>query len=424
MKKIAIFAIFLMATIMTFGQLVPDEQYLPTCSVKSTSTNFTKFIPKNTTVKVGTSQYILLADGGVGNSLSKMLLLGTAEVDPCCGSTGTVSATSTTTTINNDSVIIGNGTGAIGIFPGTLTVRGLATLAGGASIAGHLFSRYDANGIQIGSSFHADTIFGNVGSFGIGVIPIINGVTNFKSAPYFSLGTGTYNYYNIGLGLNALDNTTSGTNIIAIGNQAEISNTVGTQKIAIGGLAGSMDVNGSNYVLIGDQAGRYAASLTNSIGLGSNALFQAIGGTELIAIGENACSKGGQRSVAIGSNTGGNSILNWSTLVGNSAGNTAATYLTGCIRIGNRSGGLDTTANTIYIHSADQTIVTPPDSLHAVIYAKTNPAGTNNHLNLNALTSIQKIKLPVTDTTTKISGFVNVGAHIYVGNGTYFKLLY
>jgi hypothetical protein len=355
MKKIAIFAIFLMATIMTFGQLVPDEQYLPTCSVKSVTTHFTRFIPSGTTVKVGTSQYVLLADGGVGNSLSKMLLLGTAEVDPCCGSTGTVSATSTTTTINNDSVIIGNGTGAIGIFPGTLTVRKLATLAGGASIAGHLFSRYDANGLKIGSSFHAgDTLFGNV-LFGRSMRLGYGGGTDSSNI--------IITPYNVNL-------PTSGGSYI--------------NNILLG-ATGTYMTSARNNFFAGQYAGSSATTASQDVGIGIGALQSITTQSSSVGVGIYAgATHPGSSCIYLGNWAGQKSIGN------------------NLLIINNNYGGQDT----------------------AIIYGVMNGTPASNIMQLNAVTQIQKIKLPVTDTTTKISGFVNVGGHIFVGNGTYFKLLY
>ena len=82
MKKIAIFAIFLMATIMTFGQLVPDQQFLAPCRVKLLTTKFTRFIPANTLVYYGTPPavqiYITTADAVAGQSLASMIIAGTA----------------------------------------------------------------------------------------------------------------------------------------------------------------------------------------------------------------------------------------------------------------------------------------------------------------------------------------------------------
>ena len=78
MKKIAIFAIFLMATIMTFGQLVPDQQFLTPARVKSLTTKFTRLIPAKTIVYVDVTPYVLDSTGYVGNTLSNMILKGTA----------------------------------------------------------------------------------------------------------------------------------------------------------------------------------------------------------------------------------------------------------------------------------------------------------------------------------------------------------
>jgi hypothetical protein len=82
MKKIAIFAIFLMATLMTFGQLVPDQQFLAPCRVKLLTTKFTRFIPANTLVYYGTPPavqiYITTADAVAGQSLASMIIAGTA----------------------------------------------------------------------------------------------------------------------------------------------------------------------------------------------------------------------------------------------------------------------------------------------------------------------------------------------------------
>ena len=78
MKKIAIFAIFLMATIMTFGQLVPDQQFLAPARVKSLTTKFTRLIPAQTIVYVDVTPYVLDSTGYVGNTLSNMILKGTA----------------------------------------------------------------------------------------------------------------------------------------------------------------------------------------------------------------------------------------------------------------------------------------------------------------------------------------------------------
>jgi hypothetical protein len=388
MKKIAIFAIFLMATIMTFGQLVPDEQYLPTCSVKSVTTHFTRFIPSGTTVKVGTSQYVLLADGGVGNSLSKMLLLGTAEVDPCCGSTGTVSATSTTTTINNDSVIIGNGTGAIGIFPGTLTVRKLATLAGGASIAGHLFSRYDANGLKIGSSFHSgDTLFGKVlygtsmrlgyGADSTNILISPKGVSVATPSTAASQnvlvgGGGTYlntASFNTSIGVYSLSQLSTGQSNVAVGGQALANTAAGSYNVAVGTASMALNSTGTGNTAIGEGALEATTNGVSNVAIGIGAMGTSTTGTFDICIGAYSGSK----------------------VIGNNK-----------LIISNLIGGQDT----------------------AIIYGVMNGTPASNTMQLNAVTQIQKIKLPVSDTTTKISGFVNVGGHIFVGNGTYFKLLY
>ena len=78
MKKIAIFAIFLIATIMTFGQLVPDQQFLAPARVKSLTTKFTRLIPAHTIVYVDVTPYVLDSTGYVGNTLSNMILKGTA----------------------------------------------------------------------------------------------------------------------------------------------------------------------------------------------------------------------------------------------------------------------------------------------------------------------------------------------------------
>jgi hypothetical protein len=78
MKKIAIFAIFLIATIMTFGQLVPDQQFLAPARMKSLTTKFTRLIPAKTIVYVDVTPYVLDSTGYVGNTLSNMILKGTA----------------------------------------------------------------------------------------------------------------------------------------------------------------------------------------------------------------------------------------------------------------------------------------------------------------------------------------------------------
>jgi hypothetical protein len=78
MKKIAIFAIFLIATIMTFGQLVPDQQFLAPARVKSLTTKFTRLIPAHTIVYVDVTPYVLDSTGYVGKTLAHMILTGAA----------------------------------------------------------------------------------------------------------------------------------------------------------------------------------------------------------------------------------------------------------------------------------------------------------------------------------------------------------
>ena len=154
--------------------MVPDEQYLPTCSVKSVTTKFTRFIPANTTVKVGTSQYILKSDGGVGQTLSAMLIAGTAIVDPCCNANGSVSSTSTKTTISQDSVVIGNGTGAIGIFPGAISVSGAAKVNGTLQVVGATtFSAVPSFTNAAGTCTH--NVVSTLDTFGIAVVGLTTG---------------------------------------------------------------------------------------------------------------------------------------------------------------------------------------------------------------------------------------------------------
>ena len=179
---------------------------------------------------------------------------------------------------------------------------------------------------------------------------------------------------------------------------------VGTQSIVLGYLTGATSI--SDVVLAGNQAGRYATNLSNSVGIGSNSILNGVDySTEITALGHQSALKGGERSVAIGANAGTGARLYWSTLVGNNAGNFGNGVLDveGAIRIGNRAGGSDTTDNTIYIHSCDQTVTTAPDSTHAAIYAKTDAAGNANRIRINGrlvTRAVEATSLAATTVTT------------------------
>jgi hypothetical protein len=388
MKKIAIFAIFLIATIMTFGQLVPDEQYLPTCSVKSTSTHFTKFIPKNTTVKVGTSQYILLADGGVGNSILNMLSKGTCVVDPCCASFPMISASGGTTTIDGNTdvtgkIIVNDGTS------GTPDVTGIsAYFQNDIKVHGHILGRYDANGLKIGSSFHSgDTLFGKVlygtsmrlgyGADSTNILISPKGVSVATPSTAASQnvlvgGGGTYlntASFNTSIGVYSLSQLSTGNCNVAVGGQALANTAAGSYNVAVGTASMALNSTGTGNTAIGEGALEATTNGVSNVAIGIGAMGTSTTGTFDICIGAYSGSK----------------------VIGNNK-----------LIISNLIGGQDT----------------------AIIYGVMNGTPASNTMQLNAVTQIQKIKLPVSDTTTKISGFVNVGGHIFVGNGTYFKLLY
>ena len=80
MKKMTLIAIFLIATLMSFAQIVPDQQFLAPARVKSLTTKFTRLIPAYTIVYVKTTPYVLDSTGYVGNTLANMILKGSAEL--------------------------------------------------------------------------------------------------------------------------------------------------------------------------------------------------------------------------------------------------------------------------------------------------------------------------------------------------------
>jgi hypothetical protein len=156
--------------------------------------------------------------------------------------------------------------------------------------------------------------------------------------------------------------------------------------VAVGGQALSNTAAGSYNVAVGTTSMALNSTGTGNTAIGEGALEATTNGVSNVAIGIGAMgtSTTGTFDICIGAYSG-------SKVIGNNK-----------LIISNLIGGQDT----------------------AIIYGVMNGTPASNTMQLNAVTQIQKIKLPVSDTTTKISGFVNVGGHIFVGNGTYFKLLY
>jgi hypothetical protein len=151
------------------------------------------------------------------------------------------------------------------------------------------------------------------------------------------------------------------------------------------GATGTYMTSARNNFFAGQYAGSSATTASQDVGIGIGALQSITTQSSSVGVGIYAgATHPGSSCIYLGNWAGQKSIGN------------------NLLIINNNYGGQDT----------------------AIIYGVMNGTPASNIMQLNAVTQIQKIKLPVTDTTTKISGFVNVGGHIFVGNGTYFKLLY
>ena len=110
---------------------------------------------------------------------------------------------------------------------------------------------------------------------------------------------------NFGFGTNALRSNTTGNNNIAMGPSALFNNTTGLDNVAVGAGALFNNTVGANNIGLGTNALRTNTTGRDNIALGSTALFANTTGVNNIAIGSNGLrfNTTGNNNIGFGTNT-------------------------------------------------------------------------------------------------------------------------
>jgi hypothetical protein len=215
--------------------------------------------------------------------------------------------------------IIYGGTSGTGTRLGIGTNGQVLTLAGGlpswASPAGittlaAIGSTPNANGATIsGSTLNLEPASANFGGI------VTTGTQVFAGAKTFN---SDLKVNNLTVGKGAANNTTlfgfeagaaltsSGTNNVAVGNQALKATTGGTDNVAVGNIAATSLTTGTGNIAIGSQAMRYTTTGHSNTAIGYGALNAVTTANSNIGIGSSSGSRitTGENNIHIGSSAG------------------------------------------------------------------------------------------------------------------------
>ena len=155
------------------------------------------------------------------------------------------------------------------------------------------------------------------------------------------------NASNTFVGVNAGNESLSGTGNQVIGNNAGKSITSGNSNVFIGNQAGELVTSGHNAVAIGYQALSQQTTASYGFAIGYRAAYMKTGSN--MAIGHNAMGVGtlgvASDNIAIGSNSMYNALTALNCLAIGTGSLYSATSATSCIGIGNSAGYHVTTEN-------------------------------------------------------------------------------
>ena len=115
-------------------------------------------------------------------------------------------------------------------------------------------------------------------------------------------GAGSAPSTNVGLGVRAMRNVSTGQRNVGLGVDALAGTLTGSQNVAIGSSAGTGLTTGADNVVIGDQALRTGIATQTTIAMGQLAARDLVSGSMNIAVGQNALlvMTSGSSHIAIG----------------------------------------------------------------------------------------------------------------------------
>jgi YadA head domain repeat (2 copies) len=184
---------------------------------------------------------------------------------------------------------------------------------------------------------------------------------------------------NIGIGFNALKANLTGNSNIGIGSSTMLNNTIGFQNTAIGNSAMIMNTTGRDNVANGHFSLFSNTYGVNNISIGSSSIFSNTGGSNNVGIGSRSLylNNLGNGNIGIGGSTG------YSNISGDFN-----------IFLGFNSGYFETGSNKLYIENSDA------DADNALIYGEfdNDILRTNGELQIGNPT-ISGYSLPTTDGT-------------------------
>lgn len=246
-----------------------------------------------TTVSSGTNNI------GIGNSTLSALTSGQNNVSVgIASSVALVSGISNTVvgaaafsaaTIGNSNVVIGDSAGNSNV-----TAHGRVIVGTGADSAA-------TNSISIGGLSYTSA----TGQIALGFLSKAGSGTNTVSIGTQAMELATTSSLSIGIGYQALRNS-SGASNIAIGSQALTSATTSTKNVCIGTYAGLYTTTGSDNTFIGDSAGYTNTAGSTNTALGSQSLLLNTIGSDNVAVGSYSLytNSTGVSNIGIGSNAG------------------------------------------------------------------------------------------------------------------------
>jgi hypothetical protein len=280
--------------------------------------------------------------------------------------------------------------GSIVGVSGSLLVQGSSTLSGSMLISGSINNMNFWRGPN-----------DNASSLGIGLNALnlsISGSQNVAIGAS-SLATNVSGSSNVAIGASSLQSNKGSSNI-AIGFNTMVNNTIGAGNTAIGVSSLNTNVSGSNNIAIGYFSLQSNTS-DNNLGIGYSSLFSNTTGQGNTAIGAN--------STMFNNTTG-----DHNTVIGNAALSSNVSG-SGNISIGRVSGIGETGDNNLYINSIAFVGVDNSRS-GSIIYGKMNSTTANQTLQINAATDI-RFGLKVQGTST-LSGSLNINGNTSITGNT------
>jgi len=319
--------------------------------VKSTGTTISydnsTYVPTSRTITTNAP-----ISGGGDLSTNRTLVLDTTSTKGAATQFDLLSYMPTTRTLSTSLPLIGGGNLnsnlTLGINQANTSTSGFLSSTDWNTFIGKVGGNGTVNYLPKWSATNTlgnSIIQDNGTNVGIGVVP----QSFYKLAVNGHIYSGDDNS-NVYVGRSAGDNTTSGTNNVALGVAALTQLSTGYKNFGLGTRAGNNCIGCSDNVLIGFEAG-FSNNSANNVFIGSEAgrnctLYNNTG------IGLWSLYNAGYSNIGIGRESGYSSTGNENVFIGNNSGRNAAS---GNVMIGNESGYYETGSGKLYIDNSNTT---------------------------------------------------------------------